>query len=67
MPSIATAIGKKSTTVRPNSRFLRLALNAARSLAPDAAERWAARQFFTPRRRRPAARPEVPGLAPRPW
>ncbi|HEX5760679.1 MAG TPA: alpha/beta fold hydrolase [Thermoanaerobaculia bacterium] len=36
-------------------------------MAPSATERWAARRFFTPRRLRRPAPPEVPGLARRAW
>jgi pimeloyl-ACP methyl ester carboxylesterase len=45
---------KKSTNVRsfsppPGTRWLRLGMRALQVVAPDAAERWAADLFFTPR------------------
>lgn len=59
---------KKSTNVRsflpPGLRWLRLGFRALQAVAPDAAERWAARLFFTPRRARSTARLAPAGLAP---
>ena len=70
MSAIAAAPSKKSTIVRPAPlalRIVRAGLRAASAVAPAAAERWAARQFFTPRRLGRPAAPEVPGLARRSW
>jgi pimeloyl-ACP methyl ester carboxylesterase len=68
--STAAAPSKKSTTVRPAPfalRVVRAGLRAASAVAPAAAECWAARRFFTPRRLGRPAPPEVPGLARRSW
>ena len=70
MAHLAAASPKKSTTVRPAPlalRVVRAGLRAVSTVAPAAAERWAARQFFTPRRLGRPAPPEVPGLARRSW
>ncbi|HZS42530.1 MAG TPA: alpha/beta fold hydrolase [Polyangia bacterium] len=61
---------KKSTNVRSflpppsGTRLLRLGFQALQAVAPEAAERWAARLFFQPRRGRAAARLRPAGLEP---
>jgi pimeloyl-ACP methyl ester carboxylesterase len=54
--------------IRTNVRFyiLRLALGLMSRAAPGAAERWALRLWWTPRRPRPPRPPEVPGLSAQP-